>query len=281
MMKNLPNLLIVDDNKVNLALLEAIVRRTNVTLIKAFSGAVALEKVRGIELALAIIDVRMPVMDGFELAKKLNQERLADKVPIIFLTAERSNEDDEFEGYDSGAVDYLYKPISKRVLLSKIKVFIDLYNQKQTIISETAKLQKTTNELIWTNDALKKSEAKYRSYIESAPDGVFVTDEKGKYIETNEAASTITGYSKEMLLTMSVSDLLPDDIKESGLADFKKLVETGIPIKADLPFCHITGTRRWWNLQAVKLTETRYLGFVKDITTRIEQENSLKAHQLE
>jgi PAS domain S-box-containing protein len=281
MMKNLPNLLIVDDNKVNLALLEAIVSRTNVTLIKAFSGAVALEKVRGIELALAIIDVRMPDMNGFELAKKLNQERLADKVPIIFLTAERSSEEYEFEGYDSGAVDYLYKPISKRVLLSKIKVFIDLYNQKQTIISETAKLQKTTNELIWTNDALKKSEAKYRSYIESAPDGVFVADEKGIYKETNEAASTITGYSKEVLLTMSVSDLLPDDVKESGLADFKKLVETGIPIKADLPFCHKTGTRRWWNLQAVKLTATRYLGFVKDITTRIEQENSLKAYQLE
>jgi PAS domain S-box-containing protein len=280
-MKNLPNLLIVDDNEVNLALLEAIVSKTKINLIKAFSGAVALEKVRGIELALAIIDVRMPFMDGFELAKKLNQERFTDKVPIIFLTAVRSNEDDEFEGYDSGAVDYLYKPISKRVLLSKINVFIDLYNQKQTIIRETAKLQKTTDELIWTNNALKKSEAKYRSYIESAPDGVFVTDEKGKYIETNEAASTITGYSKEMLLTMSISDLLPDGVKESGLADFKKLVETGIPIKADLPFCHKTGTRRWWNLQAVKLTETRYLGFVKDITTRIEQEESLKAYQLE
>ena len=279
-MKNLPNLLIVDDNEVNLELLEAIVSKTKINLIRALSGAVALEKVRGIELALAIIDVRMPFMDGFELAKKLNQERLADKVPIIFLTAIRSNEDDEFEGYDSGAVDYLYKPISKRVLLSKIKVFIDLYYQKQTIIKETAKLQKITDELIWTNDALKKSEAKYRSYIESAPDGVFVIDEKGKYIEANDAACRITGYSKEILLTMSVSDLLPDDFKELGLADFRKLVESGI-LKADLPFCHKTETRRWWNLQAVKLTETRFLGFVKDITARIEQENWLKSYQLE
>ncbi|MDP3916359.1 MAG: PAS domain S-box protein [Bacteroidota bacterium] len=280
-MKNLPNILIVDDNEVNLELLEAIVSKTKINWIKALSGEVALEKVRGIELALAIIDVRMPIMDGFKLAKKLNQKRFADKVPIIFLTAARSNENDEFEGYDSGAVDYLYKPINIRVLMSKINVFIDLYNQKQTIIREAAKLQKTTDELSWTNDALKKSEAKYRSYIESAPDGVFVTDEKGKYIEVNEAACRITGYSKEMLLTMSISDLLPDDVKESGIADFRKLVETGILIKADLPFCHKTGIRRWWNLEAVKLAETRYLGFVKDITTRIEQENSLKAYQLE
>lgn len=280
-MKNLPNLLIVDDNEVNLTLLETIVNRTNVNLIKALSGLEALEKVHGMELALAIIDVRMPFMDGFELAKKLNQERLADKVPIIFLTAVKNSENDEFEGYDSGAVDYLYKPFSKRVLLNKINVFIDLYNQKQTILSETEKLQKTTDQLIWTNDALKKSEAKYRSYIESAPDGVFVTDEKGKYKEVNEAACRITGYSKEKLLTMSISDLLPDDVKELGLAEFRKMVEKGISVKANRPFFHKNGTRRWWNLEAVKLTENRYLGFTKDITTRIEQENSLKAYQLE
>jgi len=166
------------------------------------------------------------------------------------------------------------------VLLSKINVFIDLYNQKQIIVGEAAKLQKATAKLILANEALKRSEAKYRSYIESAPDGVFVTDEKGKYKEVNEAACRITGYSKEMLLTMSISDLLSDDYKELGLADFGKLIETGI-LKADLPFCYKTGTRRWWNLEAVKLSKTRYLGFVKDITTRIEQKNSLKAYQLE
>lgn len=279
-MKNLPNLLIVDDSDVNIALLEAMVSRTSVYLIKALSGTEALEKVRGIELALAIIDVRMPGMDGFELAKKLNQNRFEDKVPIIFLTAVRTDENDEFEGYDSGAVDYLYKPVSKRVLLNKINVFIDLYNQKQTIVGEAAKLQKATAKLILANEALKRSEAKYKSYIESAPDGVFVTDEKGKYKEVNEAACRITGYSKEMLLTMSISDLIADDYKELGLADFGKLIETGI-LKADLPFCYKTGNRRWWNLEAVKLSKTRYLGFVKDITTRIDQKNSLKAYQLE
>ncbi len=279
-MKNLPNILIVDDNEINLALLEAIISGTNVNLIKAYSAAEALMNVQGVELALAIIDVRMPVMDGLELARKLNQERTTVKVPIIFLTAVRNNENDEFEGYDSGAVDYLYKPISKRLLLSKINVFIDLYNHKQTIVKEAAKLQKTTNKLILANEALKRSEAKYRSYIESAPDGVFVTDEKGNYKEVNEAACRITGYTTEQHLKMSVSDLITDDFKEAGLADFIKLIETG-KLNIEMPFKHKTGQKRWWTLEAVKLTESLFLGFTKDITNRKELEESLKSNQLE
>lgn len=91
-MKSLPNLLIVDDAEVNLFLLEELIKKINVNLIKALSGTEALEKARGLDLALAIVDVRMPGMDGYELAVKLNENRKGDKVPIIFLTASNINE---------------------------------------------------------------------------------------------------------------------------------------------------------------------------------------------
>ena len=144
-MNQLPNLLIVDDTEDNLALLEAVISRIQVNLIKASSGKEALEKTWGIELALAIIDVRMPIMDGFELAQKLNEPRSDSKVPIIFLTA---NYDlDAVEGYESGAVDYLYKPINRRILQSKINVFLDLFNQKQKIVHHTELLRESSGEL--------------------------------------------------------------------------------------------------------------------------------------
>lgn len=144
-MNQLPNLLIVDDTEENLLLLEAVTKKIEANLIKATSGMEALDKTQGIELALAIIDVRMPVMNGFELARKLNEFRSDSKVPIIFLTA---NYDlDSIEGYESGAVDYLYKPLHGRILQSKIKVFLDLYNQKQKIISNTELLKKSSEEL--------------------------------------------------------------------------------------------------------------------------------------
>jgi PAS domain S-box-containing protein len=280
-MKDLPNILIVDDIDVNLALLETIiVNSITVNLIQALSGAEALEKIKGIELALAILDVKMPEMNGFELALKINENRSGDNVPVIFLTAMSSNEHDEFIGYGSGAVDYLYKPVRKHILLSKINVFIDLYNHKQTIIKEAIKLQKTTDELVWTNAALIKSEAKYRSYIESAPDGVFVTDENGNFTEVNNAACRITGYSKERLIKMSIADLLTEDFKESGLSQYKKLVQVG-RLKVDLPFRNKNGTKRWWAIEAIKLSESRFLGFTIDITQRIELENSLRAYQVE
>lgn len=144
-MNQLPNLLIVDDTEENLILLEAVTKKIEANLIKAHSGPEALEKTQGMELALAIIDVRMPVMNGFELARKLNEYRSDSKVPIIFLTA---NYDlDSTEGYESGAVDYLYKPLHGRILQSKIKVFLDLYNQKQKIIRNTELLKVSSDEL--------------------------------------------------------------------------------------------------------------------------------------
>lgn len=132
-MKNLPNILIVDDSKVNLVILENVINNFEVNTILALSGAEALEKIQGIELAIAIIDICMPKMDGYELALNINKDRPDAKVPIIFVTAGQMEEADVIKGYESGAVDYIFKPVSSRVLQSKINVFLDLFNQRQSI----------------------------------------------------------------------------------------------------------------------------------------------------
>ena len=133
-MKYLPNILIVDDSKVNLVILENVINNFEVNIIQALSGAEALEKIQGIEIALAIIDICMPKMDGYELALNINKDRPDAKVPIIFVTAGQMEEADVIKGYESGAVDYIFKPISSRILQSKINVFLDLFNQRQAII---------------------------------------------------------------------------------------------------------------------------------------------------
>lgn len=280
MIKSLPNLLIVDDNDSNLALLEIILGKLQVNLIKAGSGFEALNKINGQELALAILDIQMPEMNGFELAVKINEDRGSNIVPIIFVTANHVNELDVTQGYVSGAVDYIIKPINRYILLSKVNIFLDLFNHKQTIIKEAKILEKTTNELIWVNAALKRSEVKYRSYIENAPDGVFVADENGRYADVNEATCRMTGYSKEELLKMTMTDLLPEELKKISLVHFRTLVKTG-NLKIDIPFKHKNGTKRWWALEAVHLTDTLFLCYTKDITHRKELEESLKTYQVE
>ena len=171
-MNPLPNLLIVDDTEINLIFLESMIRKLKVNVIRALSGAEALEKIKGIELALAILDVRMPGISGYELAILMNKERTGEKVPIIFITANMVNEQDTFKGYSSGAVDYIYKPINSHMLVSKISIFLDLFNQKQRVKKEAERLRISEEKLSRAHEALKKSEERYRSYVDNAPDGV-------------------------------------------------------------------------------------------------------------
>jgi PAS domain S-box-containing protein len=182
------------------------------------------------------------------------------------------------EGYWSGAVDYIFKPVQPHILRCKVNVFLNIYNQKQTILKEAALLKKSAAELTRVNAVLKESEEKYRSYVENAPDGVFIADRKGRYIEVNEAACRITGYSKNGLLTMNISDLLPNGAVDQGMIHFKTLLNTGTS-KADLLFRHKDGSSRWWALEAVKLSPDRFLGFTKDITHRKEMEEEIKEQQ--
>ena len=168
-MNQLPNLLIVDDLAENLDLLEAIIRRKQVkaNVIRALSGQIALELTRDIDLALAILDVRMSGMNGYDLALKLNENRPGDKVPIIFLTANYISETEIFQGYSTGAVDYILKPFHDLILISKINVFLDLFNYKQAIFRDEALLKQSSQELALANTALAQSEEKYRTVAES------------------------------------------------------------------------------------------------------------------
>lgn len=283
-MNMIPNLLIVDDLKSNLYLLETILKKSDANLIKASSGFEALEKTKGIKIALAILDVMMPGMSGFELAVKLNEERIDDKIPVLFLTANDGGETEVFKGYDSGAVDYIIKPINSHILVSKVKVFLDLFNQRQLIIRDADSLKRSADELTKVNEALKKSEEKYRSYIDNAPNGVFVVDESGRYLEVNNATCSITGYLKKELLTMSAYDIVLNKTQNNGPDLFLSYFNTD-KTKADLRFKHKNGSIRWWSVESVKLAENRFLCFSQDITEkkRVDEElqNSLEQlHQL-
>ena len=124
-------------------------------------------------------------------------------------------------------------------------------------------------------EEIKKSEIKFRNYIEKAPEGIFIADERGRYLEVNEEASVITGFSKEELLNMQVTDLLPEYAKKIGFDHFQKVVNEG-EVEGVIPFIKKNGEKRYWNVKAVKLSEKRFLGFVKDVT---DDENNKKTLQ--
>lgn len=126
-------ILLVDDIEDNLLVLEALLKRPDVELLKAVSGRQALELLLEQDVALALIDVQMPEMDGFELAELMRGANRTSQVPIIFVTAGMQEQGRVFRGYDAGAVDFLFKPIEPRVLHNKVKVFVELYRQRQNL----------------------------------------------------------------------------------------------------------------------------------------------------
>jgi len=156
--KNSINILIVDDRLENLFVLESLLENMNCNIIKATSGNEALSLMLDYDFALVLLDVQMPDMDGFETAELMRSNTRTRYVPVIFVTAISNEQKCIFKGYEVGAVDYLFKPIEPVILQSKVRVFIELYNQKKLVEEQSKLLQlriKELSELRADNDRLE------------------------------------------------------------------------------------------------------------------------------
>lgn len=133
--------LLVDDLEENLLSLDALLKRDGLVLLKARSGDEALELLLKHDFALALVDVQMPGLNGFELAELMRGNERTRRVPIIFVTAGNADSQPRFRGYEAGAVDFINKPIEADVLRSKADVFFELYRQRQQIAAQRDELQ--------------------------------------------------------------------------------------------------------------------------------------------
>ena len=133
--------LLVDDLEENLLALEGLLRREGLVLLKARSGDQALEMLLQNDVALALVDVQMPGLNGFELAELMRGNERTRRVPIIFVTAGSADGQRRFRGYEAGAVDFIQKPIEPDILRSKADVFFELYRQRQQISAQRDELE--------------------------------------------------------------------------------------------------------------------------------------------
>jgi two-component sensor histidine kinase len=127
------NILIVDDEPKNLTVLETVLDSPRYRIIRAESADQALLELLNEEFAILILDVRMPGVTGFELAQMIRERKKTSEVPIIFLTAYYNEDQHIIEGYDSGAVDYLHKPINPAILRSKVAVLAELHLKQRQL----------------------------------------------------------------------------------------------------------------------------------------------------
>jgi signal transduction histidine kinase len=139
------NLLLVDDLQENLVALEALIRAPDRRIFSARSGDEALSLMLEHSFALAIVDVQMPSMNGFELAELMRGTERTRAIPIVFVSAAGREQNYAFRGYESGAVDFLYKPLDPHTVRSKVNVFVELFRQRQELQEAKAQLQRAVS----------------------------------------------------------------------------------------------------------------------------------------
>ena len=139
-------LLIVDDLPENLLALEALIKREDRTVYKALSADEALSLLLQHEFAIAILDVQMPGMNGFELAELMRGTEKTKSIPIVFVSAAGREMNYAFKGYESGAVDFLHKPLDIHAVKSKVNVFVDLYRQRKAVKQQVEALEQSRRE---------------------------------------------------------------------------------------------------------------------------------------
>ena len=187
-------ILIVDDREENLMSLEAILSNEDYRLVRASSGKEALKiLLQDHDFAIILMDVQMPIMDGFETASIIRESERFKHVPIIFLSANTDKQEDIFKGYKTGAVDYMVKPLSAEILKAKVAVFVELYRKNHELLSQREYLTEL-------NSRLQEQSQYVRSLIEASLDPLITINSDGKITDVNEAVEKITGLRRERIL---------------------------------------------------------------------------------
>ena len=250
-------LLLVDDDDANLLSLQATLEDLADELVLAQSGEEALRCLLENDFAAILLDVKMPGMDGFETAAMIRNRRKTQTTPILFLTAFRGDEH-LFRGYDLGAVDFLFKPISPEVLRSKVTVFVELARN-------TALLRHNA-------EVLAKAEQRFRSLLEAAPDAILITDESGRIDLVNSRTEELFGRSREVLRGRSLKILVPD---WTEMVQIRSLELTGIRVDGSEFPCELTCSPLQTE-EGLLITTV-----VRDITERRRAEESILSLNLE
>ena len=267
-------ILLVDDLPENLFALEVILSTEDYLCVKANSGNDALKiLLHEQDFAIILIDVQMPLMDGFETVELIRQIDKLKHVPIIFLTASMDNPAQIFKGYQTGAVDYMIKPLSPEILKAKVAIFVDLYKKNQELLAQAEQLKKLNNEL-----TAQKLLSEYSlSLIEASHYPLFAISSEGKITDMNNASVNVTGISREKLIGTDFFDYFTEPQKAREV--YQEVFEKGSAADSPLILRHKNGKLSdvLFNGSVYKDDKENVLGVVivaRDVTDqkRIEKE---------
>ncbi|WP_243546010.1 two-component system response regulator [Pseudodesulfovibrio tunisiensis] len=280
------DVLAVDDERINLRLIEGILKGHDVNPVVAGSGKEALDLVRDHDFAVALLDVMMPGMDGFELAERLRDNEATRNLPIIFITAISKEQKHVFRGYELGAVDYLFKPVEPEILLSKVSIFAELHRKTRNLEEAKRNLEEIVTQLEDSQQALRKSEKRYRIIADYNYDWENWLAPDGSPIYVSPASERICGYPPERFENdpeLFERLLHPDD--RSAWHSFMRNSNSSDTDFVDLRIYHRDTRLRWVSLVKREVLDEAGVSLgvrtsLRDITNRKLLEQQVRHHAL-
>ncbi|MFZ5475527.1 MAG: response regulator [Myxococcota bacterium] len=295
-----PAVLLVDDEPANLVALEVSLASLDAELVFARSGAEALERLFGRDYALIVLDVRMPIMDGFETAEIIRTRERSARTPILFVTGHDPGGEASFRGYEVGAVDYVTKPYDPRTLRSKVAVFLDLWRTTQEVRRQAELLRQAeareharqlaeaqTAERARAEADRRRTEAQMARVLDAVPLAVYSATGDGLLATSiSPNVERITGFPPSAFLGSTgfwSSRIHPDD-RERALATLTRGAE-GDGWRMEYRWQCADGSWRWFLDQAAVARDavgrtTEILGTFQDVHAEKQAEVQLReAHE--
>jgi PAS domain S-box-containing protein len=290
------NILMVDDQPAKLLSYEVMLAELGENLIKATSAKEALEVLLKTDVAVVLMDVSMPELDGFELAAMIRQHPRFQRTAIIFISAVHLTDLDRLKGYEHGAVDYISVPVIQELLRAKVRVFAELHRKtrqleelnrdlERRVLERTEELAAKAELLLKLNDELVSRNQELDAIVSTAPDVIFSSQRHGCYEYVSERFFEYTGASVNSNGVSWLTHVHPDDVEHSNEIWIQS-VNAGSQYESEYRLRSKEGDYRWFRARAVPIRNpegniVKWYGTCSDIHDSKLLEQSIRDNAIE
>jgi PAS domain S-box-containing protein len=291
------NILMVDDQPAKLLSYEVMLEELDENLIKATSGEEALELLLKTDVAVVLMDVSMPGLDGFELSTMIRQHPRFQRTAIIFISAVRLSDLDRLKGYEHGAVDYVSVPVVPELLRAKVSIFAELHRKtrqletlnqqlEQRVAERTQELETKAGALLQLNRELAQKNLELDAIVHTAPDIIFSRQADGARDYISDRFYEYTGAAAGSAIGFAWWDYVHPDDKERGQQRWLESVRSGENYEAEYRLRGKDGAYRWFRARAVPIRDdngrvVKWYGTCSDIHDSKVLEQSIRDSAIE